>query len=97
MEREALWATIHGVTESDTTEVTEHTHVHTPISVYGQEGECKKGFPKNLSRTDSLEMDITECEVSSDGTLGTTSRKITKSWDCVRCPKKSMSKGREII
>ena len=41
---------------------------------------------KNFSRTVSLEMegardsilDITECEVSSDGNLGTTSRKITE-------------------
>ena len=29
MDREAQWAIVHGVTESDTTEVTEHTHTHT--------------------------------------------------------------------
>ena len=45
MERGALWATVHRVTESDTIEATEHTHMHTPISVYGQEGECQERFP----------------------------------------------------
>ena len=52
----------------------------------GKKGTAKKGFPKNLSRTVSLKMegardsvlDITECEVSSDGTLGTISRQITE-------------------
>ena len=29
MDREAWWATVHRVTESDTTEATEHTHTHT--------------------------------------------------------------------
>ena len=29
MERGAWWATVHGVAELDTTEVTQHTHTHT--------------------------------------------------------------------
>ena len=45
MDREALWATIQRVTELDTIEATEHTNMHTPISVYGQEGDCQKRFP----------------------------------------------------
>ena len=28
MDRGAWWATVHGVTESDATEVTQHAHVH---------------------------------------------------------------------
>ena len=44
MERGALWATVHRVTESDTIEATEHTHAHTYFSL-----RAGRGMPRKVS------------------------------------------------
>ena len=39
MDRGAWWATVHRVTELDTTEATEHTHTHTFITLPHKESD----------------------------------------------------------
>ena len=70
MDREAWWATVHSITESDSTEVTLHACVHHeflktvftfPHSSVGKESACSAGDPGsiptqglNLGREDLL-------------------------------------------